>query len=191
MKLIVGLGNPGPQYHDNRHNVGFLALDLIQDIYKFPDFASKDNMLISEGTIAGQKIRLLKPLGFMNRSGPPVAHHAQFFKVPLDHVFVIHDDLDIEFQKVKFKFGGGAGGHNGLRSLDAHLGNDYGRIRVGISHPGHKDLVSHYVLSNFSKDEYEFLPFILTALADHLPTLLQGDESRYLSDVALQIKAAQ
>lgn len=187
MRLIVGLGNPGPQYHYNRHNVGFLALDLIQDIYNFPDFANKDGMLISEGTIDHQKVRLLKPLGFMNRSGPPVAQHAHFFKVPLDHILVIHDDLDLAFGKIKVKTGGGSGGHNGIKSLDAHLGKDYMRLRIGIDHPGHKDMVSSYVLGNFPKDQLENLPYILTATADHLPFLIQGLTDRYQTAVAEQI----
>jgi PTH1 family peptidyl-tRNA hydrolase len=188
MKLLVGLGNPGPQYIFNRHNVGFLALDMLVQEYQLPAFKTKDRSLMTEGSIGNQKCVLLKPLTYMNNSGPAVAQVAQFYKLPLSHIFVFHDELDLPFGKVRTKVGGGAGGHNGLRSLDAHLGKDYHRIRIGIDHPGHKDLVSGHVLGNFNKAEQQELPFILGALADHLPLALNDHVDQFQSKVAEQLK---
>lgn len=187
MKLLIGLGNPGPQYSCNRHNVGFLAIDEIADAYKFPSFAIKKNCLLCEGVIGGEKIALLKPLTFMNNSGIAASEFVRFYKIPLDHIYVLHDDLDLAFGKVKVKQGGGHAGHNGLKSLDAHVGNAYWRVRIGINHPGHKELVTHHVLSDFSKEERDQLPLILDAIAHRVPTLLSNDAERFQNDVALQL----
>lgn len=188
MKLVVGLGNPGPQYSYNRHNVGFLAVDEIAAEYNFPDFKTKKSCLCSEGEIANEKIVLLKPLVFMNNSGQAVGDFARFYKIPLEHIYVLHDDLDVPFGKVKIKQGGGHGGHNGLKSLDALVGNSYWRVRLGISHPGHKDLVTSYVLSDFSKIERNQLALILGAVAEHLPVLLMQNSERFQSNIAQQLQ---
>lgn len=187
MKLLIGLGNPGPQYAYNRHNVGFLALDEIADAYKFPSFTVKKNCFLSEGEIGGEKVALLKPMTYMNLSGIPASEFIRFYKIALDHIYVFHDDIALVFGKIKVKQGGGHAGHNGLKSLDAHVGNSYWRIRIGVDHPGHKDLVNHHVLSDFSKQESVDLPFILGAIAQRLPTLLSNDAERFQNDVALQI----
>lgn len=171
-KLIVGLGNPGPQYCLNRHNLGFIALDALVSYYDFPNFSIKKNCAISEGSIDQHKLILLKPLSFMNLSGPPVASVVNFYKIPLDHVYVIHDDLDLEFLRIKVKQGGGHGGHNGLKSLDQHISSNYWRIRYGIGHPGHKDLVTGHVLGNFSKTEQDQLADHLGDFCEAFPQLL-------------------
>src|SRR5688500_10558583 len=170
MKLMIGLGNPGPQYSHNRHNVGFLAVDEIANTHNFPNFKIKKNCLFSEGEIGGEKVILLKPLSFMNNSGIAASEFIRFYKVSLDHIYILHDDLDLPFGKVKVKHGGSHAGHNGLKSLDAHVGNSYWRIRVGIDHPGHKELVTQHVLGDFSARERDKLPWILDAVALHLPT---------------------
>lgn len=153
--LVVGLGNPGTAYQHHRHNVGFMALDVIQSAYHFPDFKKdKDALVTSSRTcLPGATVILMKPQSFMNRSGVPVARVARFYKIAPENVIVLHDELDLPLGRVKAKIGGGAGGHNGLRSLDQHFGNATTRIRLGISHPGHKDLVTAHVLGNFTPDE--------------------------------------
>jgi len=190
MKLIVGLGNPGPSYLLNRHNVGFIILDMIANDYNLPDFKTKNKTLITEGTIDGVKCLFLKPMNFMNNSGPSVSQIANFYKIPLEDIIVFHDELDLPFTKIRTKIGGGAGGHNGLKSIDAHLGKDYRRIRIGIDHPGHKDRVTPHVLGNFSKQEIEDLPYILGPLSDELPLLLKDKPEDFQSKVALHIKEA-
>lgn len=190
MKLIVGLGNPGPSYLLNRHNVGFIILDMIAHDYNLPDFKSKNKALITEGTIDGVKCLFLKPMNFMNNSGTSVSQIANFYKIPLEDILVFHDELDLPFAKIRTKAGGGAGGHNGLKSIDAHLGKDYGRIRIGIDHPGHKDKVNSHVLGNFSKQEIEDLPYVLGPLSDELPLLLKGNPEEFQSKVALHIQDA-
>jgi PTH1 family peptidyl-tRNA hydrolase len=187
MKLLIGLGNPGPQYAHNRHNVGFLALDTIADTYSFPSFKIKKDSMLSEGEIGGDKVALLKPLTFMNNSGIAASEFIRFYKIQSDHIYVMHDDLDLSFGKVRVKQGGGHAGHNGLKSMDAHVGNSYWRVRIGIDHPGHKELVTSHVLSDFSKAELNELPIILDAIADHVPTLLSNNAERFQNDVALQI----
>ncbi len=190
MKLIVGLGNPGPSYLLNRHNVGFIVLDMIANDYNLTDFKAKNKALITEGTIEGVKCLFLKPMNFMNNSGPSVSQIANFYKIPLENIIVFHDELDLPFTKIRTKIGGGAGGHNGLKSIDAHLGKDYRRIRIGIDHPGHKDRVTSHVLGNFSKQEIEDLPYILGPLSDELPLLLKDKPEDFQSKVALHIQDA-
>ena len=190
MKVLIGLGNPGPQYSYNRHNVGFMAIDEIADSYTFPSFKIKNGCMLSEGEIGGDKIALLKPLTFMNNSGIAASEFIRFYKIALDHIYVLHDDLDLALGKIKAKQGGSHAGHNGLKSLDAHVGNSYWRVRIGINHPGHKDLVTQHVLSDFSKQERDELPLILDAIAHHIPTLLSHDVERFQNDVALQINNA-
>jgi len=171
MYLLVGLGNPGREYAQNRHNVGFMCVDEIQKSYGFSPAKAKFSGLLSEGQVDQEKIYLFKPLAYMNRSGRPVAEAARFFKIPPDHVIIFHDDLDLMPGKVRVKQGGGHGGHNGLRDLDAHLGKQYWRVRIGIGRPLHKEMVTSYVLSNFSQEDHLWLDPLLALLADEVHLL--------------------
>ena len=190
--LLVGLGNPGASYAKNRHNVGFMALDAIADALGAPAFQEKKTAAATSVDIKldGQTHRLvlLKPLTYMNRSGPPVAEVARFYKIPPRRILVFHDELALKTAKVKVKWGGGHAGHNGLKSLDAHVGKDYGRIRIGIDHPGIADAVTPYVLGNFRSEERTAIDALLERIARDLPTLLesitQAGEATLPSDVA-------
>lgn len=187
MRLIVGLGNPGPEYAGHRHNVGFMAIDAIASAHNFPPFRQKFSALVSEATLAGEKVMLAKPQTYMNRSGDSVAQIAQFYKLAPGDITVIHDELDLAPGKVRIKTGGGHGGHNGLRSLDAHLGPDYQRLRIGIGHPGHKDRVQPHVLSNFHKADAEWLDPLLETLARDAALLVKGDASGLMNRLALAV----
>ncbi len=179
MYLFVGLGNPGREYAHHRHNVGFMCLDEIRQSYGFPPEKAKFSGLLTEGQVDHQKVYLFKPLTYMNRSGGPVNEAARFFKIPPDHIIVFHDDLDLAPGKVRVKQGGGHGGHNGLRDLDAHLGPQYWRVRIGIGRPLHKEGVTPYVLSNFSKEDHGWLDFLLPLLADEVHLLLTASPQEY------------
>ncbi|MEB3702476.1 Aminoacyl-tRNA hydrolase [Candidatus Bealeia paramacronuclearis] len=174
--LFVGLGNPGSQYAKTRHNVGFLCVDEMMSSYGFSAPKSKEGGLLSEGFIDGQKVLIFKPLSYMNLSGSPVGRISQFYKIPTEKIFVFHDDLDLAPGKIKMKQGGGHGGHNGLKSLDSHIGKNYWRIRLGIGHPGHKDMVSDYVLHPFSKKEMMDLGPLLSTIADEAHLLYTHPE---------------
>lgn len=178
MRLLVGLGNPGPQYAATRHNIGFMAVDRIADAHSFAPFRSKFNGLISEGSLRGTRVLLLKPQTFMNLSGQSVAEAAKFFKISINDIMVFHDELDLAPGKLKIKTGGGHAGHNGLRSIHAHLGPDFTRIRLGIGHPGHKDAVSPYVLGNFAKSD-DWLDDLLHGIAQAAPDLAAKDFPRF------------
>lgn len=184
MKLFVGLGNPGEKYRANRHNIGFMALDRIAERNSFGPWRKKFQGLISEGSIGGERVTLLKPETYMNDSGRSVGEAQRFLKIPLSDIYVFHDELDLVPGKVKLKAGGGNAGHNGLRSITAHIENDYKRVRLGIGHPGSKDAVVYYVLNDFAKSEREWLNTLLDAVADAAPYLAKGDDARFLSDVA-------
>jgi PTH1 family peptidyl-tRNA hydrolase len=184
MKLFVGLGNPGEKYRANRHNIGFMAVDRIAERQGFGPWRKKFQGVISEGTIGGERVTLLKPETYMNESGRSVGEAQRFLKIPLSDVYVFHDELDLAPGKVKVKAGGGNAGHNGLRSISAHIENDYKRVRLGIGHPGSKDVVIHHVLNDFAKAEREGLNDWLDAIADAAPYLAKGDDARFLSDVA-------
>ncbi len=184
MKLFVGLGNPGEKYRANRHNIGFMAVDRIAERHGFGSWRKKFQGLISEGTIGGERVTLLKPETYMNESGRAVGEAQRFLKIPLSDIYVFHDELDLAPGKVKVKTGGGNAGHNGLRSITAHIENDYKRVRLGIGHPGSKDAVVYYVLNDFAKSEREWLGALLDAVADAAPYLAKGDDARFLSDVA-------
>ncbi len=171
MLLFVGLGNPGNKYNNNRHNIGFMAVDEICHRHNFSPPKLKFHGLISEGRLGTKKILALKPQTFMNLSGQSVAEAAQFYKINIEDIFVFHDDLDIPAAKIKFKTGGGHAGHNGLRNIDQHMGKDYHRIRMGISHPGNKDQVHGYVLSDFSKSDHQWLEPLLDAVSYAAPAL--------------------
>jgi len=185
MWLIAGLGNPGPTYALNRHNIGFIALDiLLAQILPMASWRKKFQSECAEATMNGQKILLLKPQTFMNLSGDAVQAAAQFYKIPPEQILVLHDELDVPFGRVKVKRGGGAGGHNGLRSIDSHIGQDYYRLRLGIGHPGDKNKVSNYVLGDFSRAEQAALDDWLRAVATHLPLILKGDHGLFQTRLA-------
>lgn len=183
--LLIGLGNPGSRYANNRHNVGFMVLDHIAQAYGFSKWSNKFHGLISEGTIAGKKVLLLKPQTYMNLSGESAIAAANFYKIPLSHITVLHDELDLPLAKVRTKTGGGNGGHNGLKSLDAHLGKEYQRVRIGIAHPGDKDMVSDYVLSDFSKEEMPSINTLITELSSHVDLLLSGNDAEFMNKITL------
>jgi len=187
MKLIVGLGNPGPRYEQTRHNIGFMAADAIIRRHGFRAPREKFHGLIAEGEIEGEKALVLKPMTFMNESGTSVAPAARFYKIEPADVIVLHDELDLPPAKLRVKRGGGAAGHNGLRSIDAHLGQDYWRVRLGVGHPGQRDLVLNYVLDDFRPDETLWLDRLIPAVAEAMKLLLQGQDSAFMSRVALLI----
>jgi len=191
MRLLVGLGNPGQKYARNRHNIGFMAVDAIARRYGFGVYRSRFRGLLAEGGIAGQKALILKPETYMNLSGTSVTEAANFYKIALEDVIVFHDELALEFAKVRVKTGGGAAGHNGLKSIDAHLGNGYRRVRIGIDHPGDKRLVSPYVLSDFFAEEVPVMETLIEAMAEAMPALIEGDPSSFMNKIALAVRAAQ
>lgn len=186
MWLLVGLGNPGDKYSGNRHNIGFMAIDAIASDYNIGPFRTKHQGLMAEGRIGDHKVVLLKPETYMNESGRSVGPLAKFYKIPPEHIVVFHDELDLQPAKIRVKTGGGNAGHNGLKSLDAHLGTpNYVRVRLGIGHPGDKDRVHGYVLNDFSKAEREsWLGDYINAIARHVGVLLDGKDSDYMSKVA-------
>lgn len=186
MKLFVGLGNPGAKFAHNRHNIGFMALDRIAEDHQFTSWRSKFQGHICDGTLGGQKVLLLKPTTFMNLSGQSVGEAVRFHKIPLDQVTVFHDELALAPGKLRLKQGGGHAGHNGLRSIHAHLGADYGRVRLGIGHPGHKDAVAGFVLRDFSKADQDWLAALLTGLSAGAAHLAAGDGAKFMNAVALK-----
>lgn len=184
--LWVGLGNPEPGQARNRHNIGFMALDTIAHRHGFPPWRKRFKGLTTEGTIGGEKILALKPLTYMNSSGESVQEAAAFYKIPPGQIFLFHDELDLVPGKLRVKKGGGAAGHNGLRSTDRMLGTqDYWRVRLGIGHPGSKERVMGHVLGDFSKADQAWLPDFLDAVADEAPLLVQGKPEEFMSRVAL------
>ena len=189
MQLWVGLGNPGPQYAMQRHNVGFMALDVIAEMHGFGPVQKKFQGWLQEGRIAGIRVLLFKPATFMNESGRAVGEALRFYKLEMDALTVFHDELDLAPFKVKVKTGGGTAGHNGLRSIDQHLGPDFRRVRIGIGHPGHKDRVTGHVLGNYAKAEMDELAEMLGAIASEAEWLAKGDDPRFMSDVALRQQA--
>lgn len=187
MQLWVGLGNPGPQYAMNRHNVGFMAADAIAEVHGFTPPAKKFQGWVQEGRIGAQKILLLKPATYMNESGRAIRAAMDFYKLPVEDVTVFHDELDLAPFKVKVKRGGGAAGQNGIRSAIAHVGADFRRVRIGIGHPGHKDRVTGYVLGNYGKAEIEDLSDLLGAIAGEAEWLAKGNDARFMNDIALRL----
>jgi len=190
MRLLAGLGNPGGRYAGNRHNIGFMAVDAIAAQYGFGAYRTRFKGSVAEGTIAGEKVYLMKPETFMNLSGTALAEAVTFYKVPLTDVIVFHDEMALEFGKVRVKTGGGHAGHNGLKSLDAHIGNGYKRVRIGIGHPGQKELVTPYVLSDFFKEERPVLDAVIAAIAEAVPELIRGDDSTFMNRIALAAQSA-
>ena len=186
MKLFVGLGNPGPKYAGNRHNIGFMALDRIAADHGFSPWRKAFQGLVSEGRLGTEKVALLKPETFMNLSGQSVQAALAFWKLPLADVTVFHDELDLAPGKLRLKQGGGHAGHNGLRSIHGHLGEAYARVRLGIGHPGHKDAVAAYVLHDFAKADQDWLEDLLRGISEGVPSLAEGDGPRFLNAVALR-----
>ena len=184
MQIWVGLGNPGAQYALQRHNVGFMAADIIAEVHDFSPWTKKFRSLVCEGRIGREKILLVKPQTFMNASGDAVQQALAFYKLDTNALTVFHDELDLAPMKVKVKQGGGTAGHNGLRSIDAHLGPDFRRVRIGIGHPGHKDRVTGYVLGNYSKAEMEPLSDLLAAISAEADWLADGDDVRFMNEIA-------
>jgi PTH1 family peptidyl-tRNA hydrolase len=183
MRLIVGLGNPGPRYAGNRHNIGFMAADAIIRRHSFGSVRERLHSLTAEGTIGGEKVLAMAPQTFMNDSGRAVQAAVQFYKLAPADVIVIYDEIDLPLGRVKAKRGGGAGGHNGIRSIDAHIGVDYWRIRLGVDHPGQKELVKAYVLMDFFQEERPIVQSVIDAVADAIPLMIAGDENRFMNKV--------
>ena len=186
MQVWAGLGNPGPQYAMHRHNVGFMALDAIAEVHGFAPVQKKFSGWVQEGRIGSHKVLLLKPATFMNESGRAVGEALRFYKLGVEALTVFHDELDLAPFKVKVRTGGGLAGHNGLRSIDQHLGPDFRRVRIGIGHPGHKDRVTGHVLGNYAKAEIDELAGMLGAMAAEAEWLADGNDARFMSDVALR-----
>ena len=191
MLLLVGLGNPGPRYAGNRHNIGYMAVDEIVRRHGFGPWRGRFQGQMAEGRMAGLKLLALKPETYMNESGRSVGEALRFYKLEPEALLVFHDEIDLRFGKVKVKRGGGPGGHNGLRSIDAHIGQDYRRVRLGVGHPGHKDLVHPHVLKDFSKDEEKTVDKLLDAVAGELPKLLAGDDGAFMSRIAFLMAPPQ
>ena len=189
MLLLVGLGNPGNKYADNRHNIGFMAVDEIVRRHDFAVARKRFQGLLCEGKLGGQKVLALKPQTFMNESGRSVGEAARFYKLSPDQIVVIHDELDLAPGKLRVKRGGGLAGHNGLRSLAAHIGKDFRRIRLGVGHPGDKGKVLSHVLRDFAKADDAWLAPLLVAMAQAAPLLVRDDsDSAFASKVALILK---
>lgn len=188
MWLLVGLGNPGAKYDGNRHNIGFMAVDAIVAEYAIGPFKTKFQGHLAEGRIGDHKVAVLKPQTYMNESGRSVGEAARFYKIAPERIVVFHDELDLAQSKIRVKTGGGNAGHNGLKSIDAHLGTpDYVRVRLGIGHPGDKDRVHGYVLGDFGKAEREWVDPYLAAIADHAGLLLDGKDNDFMSKVAQSV----
>jgi PTH1 family peptidyl-tRNA hydrolase len=191
MKLFVGLGNPGSSYARHRHNVGFMALDRIAERHGLGPWKKRFHAEVCDGPIGGRRVMLLKPQTYMNDSGQSVGEAMRYLKIAEGDLYVFHDEIDLAPSKLKVKRGGGNAGHNGLRSISAHIGNEYARVRIGVGHPGSKDLVSGHVLRDFAKVDQEWLEALLDAMADAAGRLASGDEARFLTDVARKLQPAR
>ena len=188
MQIWVGLGNPGAQYAMHRHNIGFMVCDVIAEMHAFGPAQKKFSGWVQEGRIGTEKVLLLKPATFMNESGRAVGEALRFYKLGTEALTVFHDELDLAPFKVKVRTGGGLAGHNGLRSIDKHLGPDFRRVRIGIGHPGHKDRVTGHVLGNYAKAEQDDLVQMLAAIGSEADRLAAGDDVRFMSDVAMRMQ---
>lgn len=190
MKLFVGLGNPGRAYAGNRHNIGFMVVDTLAREHNFPPFRVRFKGLASEMTLAGDKVILLKPETYMNESGRAVQEAARFYKILPGNIVVFHDELDLAPGKLRVKLGGGNAGHNGLRSISEAIGNDYRRVRIGIGHPGDKDRVHDYVLTDFGKSENAWVESLCLTIAANAELLVQGEDATFQNKVHLAMAAA-
>ena len=189
MLLLVGLGNPGARYVGTRHNIGFMVVQAIAKRHGLGPWRRRFQGVATEGTIGGERVQLLLPGTFMNESGRAVAEAAQFYKLAPGDITVFHDEIELPPGKVRVKVGGGIAGHNGLRSISAHVGNNYRRVRIGVGHPGHKDLVEHYVLSDFDKSERAWVDALLDILADNVDLLVRGQDASFQNKVHLAMLA--
>jgi len=189
MLLLVGLGNPGARHAGNRHNIGFMAVDAIAKRHGFPPWRRRFHGVATEASLGAQRVLLLLPGTFMNESGRAVEEAAHFYKIGLDDIVVFHDELDLPPGKLRIKTGGGVAGHNGLRSISAHLGNEYRRARIGIGHPGVKELVHSYVLSDFAKSEKGWVETMCEAIADNAALLAKGPDSSFQNKIHLAMEA--
>jgi PTH1 family peptidyl-tRNA hydrolase len=187
MLIIAGLGNPGGKYAGNRHNIGFMAVDAIQRKPGFSPWSKKFKAEISEGELAGEKVLLMKPQTFMNLSGEAVGEAMRFYKLGPQNIVAIYDELDLPPAKARIKVGGGHGGHNGVKSLDAHCGKEYRRLRLGIGHPGAKELVHNHVLGDFAKVDRDWLEPLLDAIADNAEMLVKNEDSQLMNKLALAV----
>ncbi len=185
MYLFAGLGNPGAKYSGNRHNIGFMAVDEIVRRHSFSSWRKKFQAEISDGILGGEKILVMKPQTYMNESGRAVGEAMRFHNIDLDHLYVFYDELDLDAGKVRVKKGGGAAGHNGIRSITAHVGADFKRVRIGIGHPGDKDMVMPHVLGDFAKSDRDWLAKLLEGIADEAPLLASNQDEKFQSKVAL------
>jgi peptidyl-tRNA hydrolase, PTH1 family len=189
MRLLVGLGNPGARYAGNRHNIGFMAVEAIARRHGFPPWRRRFQGVATEGPLAGEKVLLLLPGTFMNESGLAVGEAAHFYKLGMDDIVVFHDEIDLPPAKVRAKTGGGIAGHNGLRSISSHVGNDYHRVRIGVGHPGVKELVHNHVLGDFAKAERPWVEALCDIIADNAGLLAKGDDASFQNKVHLAMQA--
>jgi PTH1 family peptidyl-tRNA hydrolase len=189
MLLFVGLGNPGRAYAKHRHNLGFMALEAIARRHGFPAARARFQGLLSDGSIAGERVLLLQPHTYMNDSGRSVGEAARFHKIPPEHITVFHDELDLAPAKCRVKIGGGVAGHNGVRSVNAHIGNEFKRVRLGIGHPGDKALVQSYVLNDFAKSDMPWVETLCEALAANAGLIVKGDDALLQNKVHLALEA--
>ena len=190
MILIAGLGNPGAKYARNRHNIGFLAIERIAEVHRIGPFRARFQGEIADGAIDGERVALLMPTTYMNDSGRSVGEAMRFFKLDLKALVVVHDEMDLAPAKARIKFGGGSAGHNGLRSITAHVGNDYKRLRLGIGHHGAKELVLPFVLGDFSKGEMAWVDALCDAVAAAAGLLAKGEDAKFQNKVHLALQAA-
>lgn len=191
MLLFAGLGNPGPAHAFHRHNVGFMAIDAIAASHGFGPWKSRFQGMVCEGRLGPSKLLLLKPMTFMNESGRSVGEALRFFRLGPDAFTVFHDELDLDPFRVKVRTGGGPAGHNGIRSILAHVGPDFRRVRIGIGHPGHRDRVTAHVLGNFAKDQESALADMLADIAVLAPILAEGDDARFMNELAQRQQAGR
>lgn len=190
MLVFAGLGNPGARHANNRHNVGFMAVDAIARRHSFSPWSKKFQAEIAEGRLDGEKVLLIKPQTFMNLSGQAVGEALRFYKLEPADLTVFYDEIDLAPGKVRVKTGGGAGGHNGIRSLDGHVGQDYRRVRIGVGHPGVKEMVMPHVLGDFAKADHEWLDPLIEAVADNSDLLVKGDDNGFMNKMSLAVPGA-
>jgi len=189
VRLLVGLGNPGTRYAGNRHNIGFMAVKAIARRHRLGPWRRRFQGVACEGLIGSERVLLLLPGTYMNDSGRAVAEAANFFKLPIEDIVVFHDELDLPAAKLRIKVGGGNAGHNGLRSISAHVGNDYRRVRIGIGHPGAKELVLPYVLDDFAKADKQWVEALCDAIADNAELIARGEDGSFQNKVHLAMQA--